>query len=141
MGLLKNIVKFVFSPLSNSKDVFDSGEKMKSLVDKGVDMLDMAFYTPQEKAVQHSKFVEYWLKYLETTKGQNLARREIAVYTIRTYLFLVVFAIIVYPFNSEWSLFVFESTKNTLFWIVSTVIVFYFGAGIFRTSKNGNGKK
>lgn len=137
MGLIKNIVKFVFSPLGNSKDVFDNGEKMKSLVDKGVDMLDNAFYTDQEKAVQHGKFVEYWIKYLETTKGQNLARREIAVYTIRTYLFLVVFAIIIYPFNSEWSSFIFTSTKETLFWIVSTVTVFYFGAGIFRTVTNG----
>ncbi len=138
MNLFKRIITFVFSPLSSSKDVFDSGEKMKSLVDKGVDMLDKAFYTEQEKAVQHSKFVGYWLKYLETTKGQNLARREIAIYTIRTYLFLVVFAIVVYPFNPEWSSFVFESTKDTLFWIVSAVIIFYFGAGILRTSKNGN---
>ncbi len=139
MGLIKQAFKFIFSPIT-TKGVFDS-EEVVSLVDKGMSMADDAIYTKQEKARNHTKFLDWWLKYLDTTKGQNIARRELAVYSVRTYLFLVIFSCLIFKFYPEWSNQIFLITKEALLWLVAAIVTFYFGVGAFKNYTNGkNGK-
>lgn len=92
------------------KAVFGAPEIVTAVantVRSGVDMVDKAFFTEQEKAENNVKIMDVWLKLQMILANDNsvsaLTRRIIAFLIISTFCFLVVFACIIYPLNHEWS--------------------------------------
>ena len=71
--------------------IFGTDKALNSVVDGAVNGIDKLFYTDEEKAEDAAKAkqqaVQHILMWLETTKGQNLARRLIALSIVFTWLF------------------------------------------------------
>ena len=107
-------------------------ETTADAIKSGIDMIDKAFYTDQEKAENQNKMTEIWLKLQMILANDNsvgaLTRRIIAFLVFSTFVFLLIFACIVYKFDREWAAFVLKVVLDTqLAWIVATITVFFFG--------------
>ena len=65
------------------KALFPGADVAGNVVEKGLGMLDKAFYTDQEKAedarIAKKALVDEYLRWLEATSGQNRARRALAL--------------------------------------------------------------
>lgn len=128
-------------------------------VKSGMDMLDKAFYTQEEKAENAVKYVDVWLKLQMILANDNsiaaCIRRYIAVSVISAFLFMVVFAAMIWKVDKEWSAFVLKVIIDgylgyLVLGITSTMFTFY-GIGKYISKDNvpfstasidgGNGKK
>jgi len=107
-------------------------ETAAGVVKSGVDMIDKAFYTDQEKAENQTKMVDVWLKLQMLWANDNSvsasARRLIAFLVYAAFLFLVIFACIVWKFDKEWAVFILKTIIDIqLGWIVVTITAAFFG--------------
>ena len=63
--------------------VINGGKEVAKLANTGLNLLDKIFYTKQERAEGESearqKLATYTLQWLDSQKGQNVARRIIAI--------------------------------------------------------------
>ena len=114
--------------LGTPKIVSTVAETVKS----GVGMLDNAFYTDQEKAADAGKVMDTWLKIQNAIASENsirsITRRILAWAIMGTFLFLVISACVIYPFDSTWALYIKNTIQETqLCWLTVAVGVFYFG--------------
>lgn len=79
-------------------------------VKSGMDMLDKAFYTQQEKAENANKYIDIWLKLQMILANDNsiaaVTRRFIAIAIVGNFLFLLTFAALIYRVDKEWSAFI-----------------------------------
>ena len=119
--------------------ILGSGKNAETIIEKGVEFIDNAFYTDEEKARNKTKFIDFYIEYQKTTSGQNLARRILSITVVSSYLFFALFGIVVYKFDVSWSSIIFDFVKE-LSMVVGIIIAFYFGHGILRTYKNGKTK-
>ncbi|GAI69805.1 unnamed protein product, partial [marine sediment metagenome] len=93
--------------------IFGSAKVVNTVADTvktGVKMLDDAFYTEQERAVQAGKMVDAWIEMQKTIAKENsiqsITRRILAWGVMGSFLFLVLFACFVWRFNEEWAKFI-----------------------------------
>lgn len=115
--------------------------KWLSGVGKGIDIADKAVdgifsgidklvFTDEEKADYSKEAAKIYLEHQKTTLGENTAksitRRKLAVMVMAVFLFLLLFAVAVYKYDSEWSKFSLQ-TAGTLSTGFTAIIVFYFG--------------
>jgi len=106
---------------------FTGGSKTAdTLVDGAVRGIDALYFSPEEKAHMSKEAFELYLKYQEATAPQNVARRQLALGVVATYLILVVLGVIVFPFMETYSDFIFKVLSEVLHWPVITIIGFYF---------------
>jgi len=108
-------------------------EVVADTVKSGMGMLDNAFYTDQEKAVEAGKVMQTWLAIQKATAGENsvrsITRRILAWLVTGTFLFLVLFACLAYKFDSSWATFILATiTKSQLMYLAMIVGFFYFGS-------------
>ena len=61
------------------KNIFGNDTNTGKIIDGISDGIDNAFYTDQEKAENHRKILDFKLKFAETTKSGEVARRFIAI--------------------------------------------------------------
>lgn len=120
--------KFLISLFGNTTVVETAANTVKS----GVDMIDKAFYTSQEKAENAVKMVDVWLKLQMLWANDNsvsaLTRRMIAFLIYGAFLFLVIFSCIIWKIDPNWAVFVLKTIIDTqLAWIVVTITVAFFG--------------
>lgn len=107
-------------------------ETAAEVVKSGASMLDNAFYTDQEKATNQTKMVDVWLKLQMLWANDNSvsasARRLIALLVYSAFLFLVMFACVVYKWDKEWATFILKTIIDIqLGWIVATITAAFFG--------------
>ena len=121
------------------KKLFGTDKSVDLVIDRGTSMLDDIIYTKQEKAAGKLKVLDFILAYAKSTSGQNLARRLLAIMIIGGYLLYALIGIIIFPFNPDWSGFIFQFVKE-LSITVGIIIVFYFGHGVLRDLSNGRKK-
>lgn len=105
-------------------------------------MLDNAFYTNQEKAVNNNKMMDWYLKYQEATAPQNVSRRVIALMVTGMWCLLIITAVVARLFettvtDNSFSNFVFNTLKENINTPFSIIIGFYFAAHILKGLKNG----
>lgn len=117
--------------------IFARPEDGSKIVDGAISTLDNAFFTKQERSDASAKVSEFYLKYLAMTKGQDLARRFIALIVVLLWVTLILAGIIAkittllltpeytVP-NYEISNFIFKVLTDIVFWPFNTVIGFYF---------------
>ena len=113
--------------------IFGSSKNTETIVNGAVAGLDKMFFTKEEKSEANQKLSEWYLKYLEATQPQNLARRLIPIIVVALWAALILLAVGVYPWVPTWSIRVFytlEDIVNTPFMII---IGFYFAAHLARS--------
>lgn len=91
----------------------------RSIVDKAAAAIDASILTEQEK-------LDYYLKYQEATLPQNLARRIIATIVTALFAFLVVLAVVVYPFSLLYSQYIFDVLSMVVMPSFVIIVSFYF---------------
>lgn len=105
-------------------------------VKSGVGMIDNAFFTDQEKAKAGLDYANAWLQIQLALAQENslssITRRMLAWTIMGVFLFLVLFACIVWKYDPEWSKYILQVLENTTIgWLVvavgATYFVGYFG--------------
>lgn len=114
-----NVLKLLFgSP--------DAAVKTAGKIASGIDAM---VFTDQEKSEHKAKAMEWLGKYMESTQGQNLARRMIAmVVTVQWALMLNVAVILQLLDADKKSDYVFKVMDECVNEAFMLVMIFYFGA-------------
>lgn len=112
--------------------IFGSAKNTETIIDGAVAGMDKLVFTAEEKAEANAKLAEWYLKYLEATQPQNLARRFIAIIVVLLWAMIVLVGIASNYFNAEFSEYVF----TILFEVVNNpfmiIIGFYFAVHAIR---------
>ena len=125
--MFKKIFSAIFGSPSNTEKVIDGARSG----------LDKLFYTDEEKADTAKEVRAWFLKYLEATQPQNLARRFIALIIVSLWAFLCLFGAFVYYFNKEYGQFIFETLAEVVMNPFLLVVGFYFLTHTVRAYKKG----
>jgi len=111
----------------------------KKVVKAAINTGDALFYTDEEKARDASSYREWYLKYLEATQPQNVARRMIALIVTLMWALVIVLALLVkawgQPELADYYFKVLDQLVTTPF---ITIIGFYF---LKRIIPKGNDSK
>lgn len=104
----------------------DAAVKTAGTIAKGIDAM---VYTDQEKAEHKAKAMEWLGKYMESTQGQNLARRYIAMIVTLQWAMLLNIAVALQLFEADSkSQYVFKVMDECVNEAFMLVMIFYFGA-------------
>lgn len=113
--------------------IFGSQKNTETVVNGAVAGLDKMFFTKEEKAEHQAKMGEWFLKYLEATQPQNLARRLIAVTIVALWALLVLGGVSVYKFDAAYSQYIFDILADVVMNPFLMVMGFYFAAHVLRS--------
>jgi hypothetical protein len=117
--------------------LFGSDKQLDKLTTGAVNGLDKIFFTAEEKSEANQKLSEWYLKYLEATQPQNLARRLIALIVVSLWAFLILFGVLLYKMDMAWSAFVFSTLNNIVNNPFMIIVGFYFLTHAVRAYRNG----
>ena len=112
--------------------IFGSKKNTETLVESGVKGLDAMFYTNEEKAGDMAKMREWFLRYLEASQPQNLARRFIAIVVVGLWALLVLCAVAAWYFDRLYAQYIFEVITDAVLTPFNIIIGFYFLAHLTR---------
>ena len=112
--------------------IFGSKKNTETIVDGAVSGLDKMFYTNEERAEDMAKTREWFLRYLEASQPQNLARRFIALVVVGLWAFLVLLAAVAWQWNELYAAYVFSVIKDAVLTPFNIIIGFYFLAHLTR---------
>ena len=112
--------------------IFGSSKNTQNIVDGAVSGLDKMFFTKEEKSEANAKLGDWYLKYLEATQPQNLARRLIAMMVVFLWAMLVVAGVAVYKFDLNYSEYVFRVLDDVVMNPFLMIMGFYFAAHVVR---------
>jgi hypothetical protein len=116
-------MKNVFSLLFGSPD---AAVKTAGAIAKGIDAM---VFTDEEKAEHKAKAMEWLGKYMESTQGQNLARRMIAMVVTIQWAVLLNIAVLLQLLEADTkSQYVFKVMDECVNEAFMLVMIFYFGA-------------
>lgn len=121
------------------KSIFSTPDVVKETISGVKEGIDKAFFTDQEKAEWSVKVGEWFIKYLNATQPQNLARRILAFMIAGLWVFLVLVLVCAYPFSEEYAAFVFTVLKDVVTIPFAGIMAFYFTTHLLR-SRNGGDK-
>lgn len=110
-------------------DIFGTTKAVETVADtvkSGVGMLDNAFFTDQERAVAAQKFTETWLSIQDKIASENslssITRRILAYMIMSTFLGLVVFACMIWKYDSAWSAYVLKVLAETQIGVLAVAV-------------------
>ena len=106
--------------------LFGSDKQLDKLTTGAVSGLDKMFFTKEEKAEASQKLSEWYLRYLEATQPQNIARRVIAFMVVGLWTFLVLFGVMAKYFNDAYAVYVFDTLENIVMNPFLMIVGFYF---------------
>jgi len=112
--------------------IFGSKKNTETLVDGAVKGMDALFYTDEEKAEGMAKTRDWFLRYLEASQPQNLARRFIAIVVVGMWAFLVLLAAIAWQWSQDYADYVFSVITDAVLTPFNIIIGFYFLAHLTR---------
>ncbi len=107
------------------------GGKMAEKVADGVMAgADKLVYTDEEKAEARAQAREWFLRYLQATQPQNVARRLIALILVALFAGLILLGVLAWPWAPEWSAYIFQTVRDLLVMPVGVIVGFYFAKQI-----------
>lgn len=112
--------------------IFATKKNTETIVDGAVAGLDKMFFTDEERAEGMAKMRDWYLRYLEATQPQNLARRYIAMLIVGLFVFLVLLATIAWQWSEDYASYVFSVITDAVLVPFNIIIGFYFAAHIAR---------
>ncbi len=112
------------------KAIFAGPGTVNKVIDAGLKGIDSAYFTDQEKSA-------WFLKYLESTQPQNLARRVIAFGIVGLWMLLVLLAVILGLIfgidDGSKSMFVFKVVDDLVQIPFLGIMAFYFATHLLRS--------
>jgi uncharacterized membrane protein (DUF106 family) len=120
------------------KSIFGSSKNSETLVQGAVKGLDAIVFTKEEKSQANQQLSEWYLKYLEATQPQNVARRFIAIIIVFLWAGLIVVGTAAHWFDPLYSGFIFGVLVSTVMDPFLVVIGFYFLTHAVRAYTNKN---
>lgn len=117
------------------RSLFDKQSTIDTAVKGIYNGIDMAIYTDEEKSEAAIKRLDAYLKYLESTNSQNIARRFIAMVVVLLWTMLVIVTTGIGLYTAE------DKTQFMLTMVdgvgiqVSLVMSFYFGKQLINMLK------
>lgn len=117
------------------KRIFGDDKERDKIVTGAISGIDKIFFTAEERADANTKVSEWYLKYLEATQPQNLARRLIAIAVTGLWCFMLLLSVAIYPFNDEWSRIAFTALDEIVNTPFGIIIGFYFLTHAMRSYK------
>lgn len=126
------------------KGIFGAGDKGSDNVMKiasGVGgWIDGQQYTEQEKAEFNAKMIGVYSDYMASTASENtersITRRVIAIWVIRTEVFLLIASIALFKLDPAWSEYIYKvATNDPMNFLVLGVGAFFFGAHLVRATQ------
>ena len=121
--------------------IFGSRKDVSRVVDGAVNGLDAIVFTEEERSHANAELRDWYIKYLEATQPQNLARRLIAIMVTAMWMWLIVLAVLVYPIRESYSAFVFEVMRDLVVIPFGAIITFYFTTHAIRAWRADKDKK
>ena len=129
------IISRIFGDNENTGKVLDG-------VGKG---LDKIVFTKEERAETNLKVSEWYLRYLEATQPQNLARRLVALAVVALWAFLILLGVVIYCIEVMLfteaepviAMFVFKVLDSLVHPPLMMIMGFYFLTHVVRTYTNG----
>lgn len=119
-------------------------DSASNTVEKSLSIIDEVFHTDQEKAEGKQKTLDWFLKYQEATKPQNIARRLIAIQVTALWMFLILLGVVTKYFEDDtteesdsFSLFIFETLSENVNEPFAIIMGFYFLTHALKGLKNG----
>lgn len=114
------------------------------IVKAGVDGIGKCFFTEQEKAEFTLEAGKMWIRVQEVIAGENtvrsMTRRILAIMILGTFLFFLIIAGAVWPWNVAYAMFLLSLAKE-LATLALAVGAFYFGVHLLRGLVNRGGEK
>jgi len=139
--MIGKIFSFLKGAPKLTDDIFD---KDNGLISKAGAWIGNQKYTSEEQAEANAEMVKGVTAFAIATLSENTdrskARRDIALLVIKFYIILLFWCVLVYPFDKEWSGFIFNiATSGGLVTLVTGVGAFFFGSHFW--SSHVKGKK
>ena len=106
--------------------IFGDKDNMDKLASGAVNGLDKMFFTKEEKAEANQKLSEWYLRYLEATQPQNVARRVIAFIVVGLWALLVLVGVAAQLFDAAYAKYVFEVLAEVVMNPFLLIVGFYF---------------
>ena len=113
--------------------IFGSSKNTETIVDGAVSGLDKMFFTAEEKSEANAKLSEWYLRYLEASQPQNLARRFIAIIVVVLWSMMILCGVLTWRMDSEYSVFIFDTLRDIVNAPFMIIIGFYFAAHVVRS--------
>lgn len=117
--------------------LFGGSKNAETIVDGAVKGMDKLWFTDEEKNDAQQKLNEWYLRYLETTQPQNLARRLIAIIVVGVWALLLLFSVAMYKFDPGYSSWIFATMDKLINQPFMIIIGFYFLTQTVRAWRNG----
>tara|TARA_R110000764_G_scaffold224358_1_gene313488 strand:+ start:71 stop:493 length:423 start_codon:yes stop_codon:yes gene_type:complete len=138
-----SIFSFFTAAPKLTDDVFD---KDSGLLTKFGGWIDGQQFTEQESVEHSAQTIKDVQKFVVDTLGESTerskTRRDIAVLVIKFYLLLLFIAVMVFPFNKEWSTFALSVAMiPALGGLVVSIGVFFFGSHLMRGYNESKNKE
>lgn len=122
------------------RNIFAGPQSAGKMLDAVIKTGDKLFYTDEEKSEMSAKARDWYLKYLETTQPQNLARRLIAIIVSAVWGLFVLIGGLAWNFDPEYSDFMLVYLSETVNLPFSIIIGFYFGGHALQKLVGGDKK-
>ena len=106
--------------------IFGNEKQLDKLTTGAVSGLDKMFFTKEEKADANQKLSEWYLRYLEATQPQNVARRVIAFIVVGLWALLVLVGVAAQLFDAPYAKYVFEVLAEVVMNPFLLIVGFYF---------------
>ncbi len=106
--------------------IFGDKDQLDKLTDGAVNGLDKIFFTKEEKAEANQKLSEWYLKYLNATQPQNVARRMIAFIVVGLWALLVLMGVAVKWINDAYAEYIFTVLGEIVMNPFLVIVGFYF---------------
>ncbi len=118
--------------------LFGESSSAKKTVDAVINTGDALFYTEEEKAQDSKLYRDWYLKYLEATQPQNVARRLIAIVITGLWAVLVFVGAFAQALGQlETAEYIFKTLNDNVNMPFMIVIGFYFAKNIMANYKKG----
>lgn len=131
--------------ISGVKAIFGAGQDGTNNVMKAATgigkFIDEQNFTDEEKAKYNAELIPVFQQYMDSTTKENtqrsLTRRSLAIWIIRTWIFLIIASIVAHVFDyPEAAKYIWDVvTYSTMDYLVLGVGGFFFGAHIIRQTK------
>ena len=107
--------------------LFGGSNAADKTIDNIASGVDKFFYTDEEKSEAGQKGFELFIEYQKATQPQNVARRMIAMIITLLFAGLLLLAVIVWPFNVDYAIFIIKDVVLTIVLpVYLTINTFYF---------------
>ena len=112
--------------------IFGDSDNANKIVDGAISGLDKAFFTDEERSEASAKMADWYIRYLEASQPQNLARRFIALIVVGLWALLILSSVILYRIDEGLSDLAYNTMTEAVLDPFLLVMGFYFAAHIVR---------